>query len=88
MRGGGGMCGVGVCVVGEGIRGGGHVWQGGMHGRGACVEGGLRGMHGRGHAWHAHPLGRYYGYGIRSMSMRYASYWNAFLFKIFFFIFF
>ena len=25
------------------------------------------------------PLGRYYGYGIRSMRGRYTSYWNAFL---------
>ena len=43
----------GVCVAG-GVHGGsGCAWQlayvaGGMHGRGACVTGG---MHGRGHAW-------------------------------------
>ena len=43
---------------------------GGMHGRGVCMA---RGMH------DMHPPGRYYSYGIRSMSGRYASYWNAFL---------
>ena len=37
---------------------GGHVWQGGMHGRGGGVP------------------------GIRSMSGRNASYWNAFLFDV------
>ena len=49
--------------------------------------GGVRGKGGvaRGHAWQGGcvpraPPGRYYGYGIRSMSGRYASYWNAFLF--------
>ena len=46
-------------------RGGDHVWQGIVLGGGACMAGG--------HACH----GRYYG--IRSMSGRYASYWNAFL---------
>ena len=39
---------------------GGHVWQGGMRGRGTCVAGGVHGgrgmygrgsMHGRGHSW-------------------------------------
>ena len=70
--GGGSMCGRG------------HVWQGGwvgVHGRG--------GMHGGGHAWWGACMaggggaqgggmrGRYYE--IRSMSGRYASYWNAFL---------
>ena len=37
----------------------GHVWQGGMYGREACMAGGVHGrgvcvagdMHGRGHAW-------------------------------------
>ena len=38
---------------------------GGMHGRGACMT--------------CTPPGRYYGYGMRSMSGRYASYWNGFL---------
>ena len=72
-KGGLGVHGRGACVVG------GHVWQGGVHG-GACVAWGMcggvacmaRGMHGRG-GMH----GRYYE--IRSMSGRYASYWNAFL---------
>ena len=41
-----------------------------MHGRGACMP----------HM--PPPPSRYYGYGIRSMSGRYASYWNAFLFLI------
>ena len=45
---------------------------------GVCMAGG--GMHGGGHP----PPGRYYGYGIRSMSGRYASYWNAFLFAFIF----
>ena len=54
-----------------------------MHGRGACVVGACMagGVHGRGHAWHACPLDRYYE--TRSMSGRYASYWNAFLFLLF-----
>ena len=53
---------------------------GGVHGRGACVAGGVRGrgMHGGvhvagGHAWRGGMP------GIQSMSGRYASYWNAFL---------
>ena len=46
---------------------------GGMHG---C--GGMRGREGGMLDMHA-PQGRYYGYGIRSMSGRCASYWNAFL---------
>ena len=61
-----------VCVVG------GHAWQegvcmagGGVHGRGACVVGVcmMGGMHAR-------------YYEIRSMSGRYASYWNAYLFQM------
>ena len=45
---------------------GGHVWQGGrMTGEGACMA-------------HTPPPSRYYE--IRSMSVRYTSYWNAFLF--------
>ena len=47
---------------------GGHAWQGGMHGRGACMGWCVR--------------SRYYE--IRSMSGRYASYWNAFLFYSYF----
>ena len=30
---------------------GGHVWWGGVHGRGACMAGA---MHGGGHAWGVH----------------------------------
>ena len=60
---------------------GGHTWQGGgMHGREACVVGDVSGR-----GWACMPCmppSRYYGYGIRSMSGRYASYWNAFLFDI------
>ena len=55
-----------------GMRGrGAHAWQGGCVWQGACVAGGggVRVMYA--------PPGRYYG--IRSMSGRYASYWNAFL---------
>ena len=69
----GGMCGKGACVAG------------GVHGRGACVAGGMCAWQGRGHAWwvacvvEGGMCGRYYE--IRSMSGRYASYWNAFLFS-------
>ena len=72
------VCG-GVHARGEACMAGGYAWPGGMHGggmhgQGACVAGG-GGMH----YMHPPPPGRYYGYGIRSMSGRYASYWNAFL---------
>ena len=68
---------VGACMTG-GVCGRG-PWKGvcvagGMHGRGTCTAGGActaGGVHGRG------VCGRYYE--IRSMSGRYASYWNAFL---------
>ena len=69
----------GACMAG-GCMAGGHV-AGGMHGRGACMVGGhvWQGvcMAGR-HAWWGGMRGRYYE--IRSMSGRYASYWDAFLF--------
>ena len=62
---------------------GGHAWfyLGGMHGFIWGVRGFIRGgMHGfiqGGHAW----FFGFFGYNeIRSMSGRYASYWNAFLF--------
>ena len=78
-----GACMPGGAYVAGGMCGRVHAWQGGMCGRGhawqgACVAGG---MHGRG-VWIAGgvPPGRYYM--IRSMSGRYASYWNAFLFQI------
>ena len=61
----GGMCGRGVCMVG-GVHGRGHAWQGGMHGRGC--------------AYHTHPDPPARYYEIRSMSGRYASYCNAFLY--------
>ena len=58
----------GACVAG------GYLWQGDVHGGGMCMAGG--------HVWHTcPPPGRYYE--IRSMSGRYASYWNAFLFNYF-----
>ena len=69
----GGMCGFiqGMCMV----------LFGGVHGFiwGACVVlfGGMCGFSG-GHAWFFFS---FFGYNeIRSMSGRYASYWNAFLF--------
>ena len=68
-----------------GIHGMGRVWRGVcVNGGGLCVAGGCvwqDGMHGTGCACHACPPspGRYYDYCIRSMSGRYASYWNAFL---------
>ena len=88
MRGKGGMHGRGcawqggmhgrrvACVVGGGMHG-----RGGMHGGGACVAGG--------HAWQGAcvvwfspppPQQILRNTVIRSMSWRYASYWNAFLF--------
>ena len=67
-----------------GIRGMGRAWRGGcewwgvVRGGGMCVAGW--------HAWQGvcvprmpPPPSRYYDYCIRSMSGRYASYWNAFL---------
>ena len=57
---------------------GGGAWQGSMCGKG--------GMCGRGHAWRGGGwscVARGGGVrGIRSMSGRYASYWNAFLFQL------
>ena len=67
----------------EGVRGkGGRAWrEGGVHARWACVAGG--GMCGRGvHGGVAGGRLCVAGggmRGIRSMSGRYASYWNAFL---------
>ena len=68
------------------MAGGGRAWRGvfvagvecvvGMHCRGDAWGS----MHGGGHTWQRDVRGRYYGYGIRSMSGRYASYWNAFLY--------
>ena len=82
--GGGGMChcsqkGMHVCLGVHGCSGGGHAWLlwGGMHGcsGGACM------VAPGGHAWLL--LGGMHGIWqdteIRSMSGRYASYWNAFL---------
>ena len=71
-----------VCMVVGVIHGcGGHAWfWGGMRGcRGACmVVGGVHG--GGGHAWWRGGASCV-GYDeIQSMSGRYASYWNAFLF--------
>ena len=66
---GGGACEVGACMV-EGMYGGGHTRQGGvhggrgMHGKGACVAGGhvwQGDMHGRGCAW--------WGCALQSLSM-------------------
>ena len=75
MRGRGVVHGGGAYIVG-GMHGRGHAWQGGMCGGGHTWQGG--GMHGRGgRAWQGGVRGRYYE--IRSMSGRYASYWNAFL---------
>ena len=49
----------------RGIRGRGHVWQGGHAWWGACVVGDICGG---GHAWHGGVRSRYYE--IRSMSGR------------------
>ena len=89
---GGGVCGMGACVAGgmcgRGDMHGGHARQGvcmagGMCGRGACMARGacmVGRVCGRGacmpvYGTHAPPY-----YEIQSMSRRYASYWNAFLF--------
>ena len=62
------MAGGGACMAGV------HAWQVGCVMGGACVVGG---MHGRGHACHAHtPDTTRYGQLMRG---RYASNWNAFL---------
>ena len=89
------MVAMGVCVVAGGhvwlwgacVVAGGCAWlPGGLHGCGrgeACVV--ASGVHGcRGHMWlqggHVWLQGACVGYDvIRSMSGRYASYWNAFL---------
>ena len=68
-----GVCVVGACLAG-GMCGEGHAWQGVCAAGWACMAGG--------HAWQGTcmactPPARYYE--IRSMSGRYASYWNAFL---------
>ena len=70
MAGGACVVGLGSCVAGGYMHAGGRVWQGGMRG--------LEGVCGGGHAWQGGVRARYYE--IRSMSGRYASYWNAFLF--------
>ena len=91
----GDMHGRGMCMAGGHVWQGacgcawqeacGCAWQeacvaGGMHGRGVCVWQ-VGGMHGRGACVaHTLPPGRYYE--IRSMSGRYASSWNAFLFEL------
>ena len=74
----GGMhgCSGGACVVAPG---GGHAW---------LLGGGVCGFIRRGHAWFYLGGGMrgvfsFSGYNeIRSMSGRYASYWNAFLFSL------
>ena len=83
-----GACVVGACMVREAC-----VAEGCVHGRGMHGGGG---MHGReGYAWQGECMagGAYVGgcggaslrgryYEIRSMSGRYASYWNAFLYLL------
>ena len=83
-----------VCFFQGGMRG---FFPGGMRGFfwGACMVFFRGGMHGLfpgacmvfsgGHAWFFLGGGACVGYDdIRSMSGRYASYWNAFLFVVFF----
>ena len=70
---GGHICGrEGACVAR------GHAWLGGMHGGHAWWEVGVCRAEDDTHT----PPGRHYGYGIWSMSGPYASYLNAFLFKL------
>ena len=59
---------------------------GGVHGTGACVAGGLHGRGmcmARGHVWQGVCVagGRMHGRRDGHCSGRYASYWNAFLFR-------
>ena len=89
MHGRGGVHGRGAVCVAGGVHGKGHAWWG-VCMVVACVVRGraylAEGMHGRGHAWWgtcmvgACMVGGGFMHGIRSMSGRYASYWNAFLF--------
>ena len=77
----------GVCVVlfGGGMRGfiwGGHTW---FYSGGACMVFIRGGMHGFYLGGGMRGFSSFFGYNeIRSMSGRYASYWNAFLFPEFF----
>ena len=99
----------GVCVAGGPWVAGGHAWQeacvsqgwghawhGGMHGRGACMVGGVHGggMHGREvcvargcawqgdmHATHAPNDTMRYGWSMCRHFVLEISYWNAFLFN-------
>ena len=76
------MAGEGVCMAGGVAAGACVAGEGGMHGwlgRGACMAG--EGACMAGGTCMVGGVRRYYGYGIRSMSGRYPSYWNAFLFK-------
>ena len=65
-----GACTVGACMAGDVARG--ECMAGIMHGWGDVAGGGMRGTH--------TPPGRHYE--IWSMSRQYASYWNAFLFRV------
>ena len=72
----------GACMVkGACMANGGYAWQRGVCvAKGTCVAGGHAwqgGMHGKGCAWQGGMRGRRHGH----CSGRYASYWNAFLYK-------
>ena len=69
----------GACVAGS-VHCRGHAWQGDVcTKRGMCGGGG--GMCGRGHTWQGACMTGG-PRGIRSMSGRFASYWNAFFFRM------
>ena len=76
----------GACMVGGACMVvGGCVWWRGMHGGGGMCGGGGVCVVAEGHAWwgHAWWQGGCMGYDeILSMSRRYASYWNAFLYYL------
>ena len=55
-----------LCVAREGMHSRGHAWQGGMQGKGSIGGSVEEGVHGRRDGY---------------CSGRYASYWNAFLFR-------
>ena len=80
VPGSGGMCGRGVHSGGHAWQGG-HVWWGHV-GQGEVHVGGYAWQ--RGHVWHwACMAGGMRGRRDGHCSGRYASYWNAFLFKNF-----
>ena len=81
----------GACVAGGVLHGRGHAWQGAMHvWQGACIAGGHACVAGGMYVWQGACMcgrevcvvGCMHGRRDSHCSGWYASYWNAFLFKI------